>query len=349
MPSIGDTFKLGPGGSYRLVACIGKSSFGEIWSALWLENQHPVAIKFVRRDHLDQASPPIRASLIESLQKEIDFLRRIRAGHLLRLHRSGFVDGLPVMVLEHLSGDLHQHLQVARRLPLSHALEWLRQIAEGLRALHYQGWRHLDLKPHNLLLGACGTGVPRLRIADFGASLAAAQVLHPLAGTPGWQAPEQFFPESRADAGFQYRSDARADLYVLGLLFFHLVTGRTTHFARESLELHRLNPQHAAWAKRQRIDADMQASDRRQFLEALGCTDPADAEVAETWNPGVPRRPPAVPDGAAQAAVALLEKLLQTAPEARPHDIDRVLAHIAELRRAVANMGKPLRNLCGVD
>lgn len=354
MPDINDTFKLGPGGSYRLIAPIGKSSFGEIWSAEWLENRHPVAIKFVRADSLRQASASQHANLIHSLHKEIDILRRIRAGHLLRLHRSGELNGLPVMVLEQLSGTLREALRATPRLSLVHALEWLRQIAEGLRALHNLGWRHLDLKPANLLLGSSHAGLPRLRIADFGASLPRAKTVHPLIGTPAWQSPEQFMPERRNEHGYHYRSDSRADIYALGLLFFHFVTGHITQFAAESLELHRLNPQLAAWAKRDKLDTSLQASDCRLFLEALDMkpgmleTGPMESNgtreqnaVAEkepcTWNPHhAPSLSAQTSNPIGTQALHLLKSLLQAEPHARPQDIDEVLARIKTLRHSLA-------------
>lgn len=297
MPSTQDIITLGPGARYRLERPIGASSHGEIWSATWLENDHPVAIKFLRQDQLDSLSEASRAWMIDSLNREIAFLRRHRAGHLLRLLRHGEVDGLPVMVMEHLAGTLHEHIQSAGPLPLAHALEWLRQIAEGLKALHAAGLRHLDLKPQNLLLGTAHAGLPRLRIADFGASLPLTQAEHPLLGTPGWQAPEQFIPFERGPQGYRYRTDQATDWYALGLLFHYMVTGESTEFAKQCRELHRLNPQHAAWAERERLAVGLQDIDRARFLQVLSgggyraqamqfSAANRDSMEDETWPPG---------------------------------------------------------------
>ncbi len=76
--------------------------------------------------------------------------------------------------------------------------------------------------------GRCGQQATSLKLADFGTSrsLADAQA-HSYAGTASWQAPEQFFPAlPGTPAG--YLTDARADYFSLGALFYYLVTDGAT-------------------------------------------------------------------------------------------------------------------------
>jgi serine/threonine-protein kinase len=99
----------------------------------------------------------------------------------------------------------------------------LGQICTGLTAAHAAGVIHRDLKPANVLLG---TG-NRVKIIDFGLartlSLAglgpkqAATTTGQMLGTPAYMAPEQIRGES---------VDERCDIYSLGALAYHLVTGR---------------------------------------------------------------------------------------------------------------------------
>ena len=112
---------------------------------------------------------------------------------------------------------------LAKRGPLSstQAIEFGRQLAEGLAHAHGRGIVHRDLKPANVLVDAPDSGRPELKIADFGMARASslsgvsADALTIL-GTPDYMAPESLDPIA---------VDARADLYALGCMLFEMVTG----------------------------------------------------------------------------------------------------------------------------
>jgi serine/threonine protein kinase len=87
--------------------------------------------------------------------------------------------------------------------------------------LHAQGTIHRDVKPANLLLRTDGPGT-RVMVADLGvakAMLHASGLTH-VVGTPAYMAPEQ------ATGG---GVDARADVYALAAVSYHLLTGRLAH------------------------------------------------------------------------------------------------------------------------
>ena len=95
--------------------------------------------------------------------------------------------------------------------------DYLQQICVGLEAAHHVGVVHRDLKPGNVLVGERGA----VKLIDFG--LAKANVgdgltaTGVLLGTPLYMAPEQIRGKP---------VDARTDIYSLGALAYHLVTGR---------------------------------------------------------------------------------------------------------------------------
>jgi serine/threonine protein kinase len=107
------------------------------------------------------------------------------------------------------------------RLPLDRTLSVVAQAGAGLAVLHGQGTIHRDVKPANLLLRTDGAGT-RVMVADLGVAKAMmhASGLTHVVGTPAYMAPEQ------ATGG---GVDARADVYALAAVTYHLLTGRVAH------------------------------------------------------------------------------------------------------------------------
>jgi len=112
------------------------------------------------------------------------------------------------------------------------------QIADALDTAHEAGIYHRDLKPDNIYLAVERNGPPSVRILDFGiAKLVESDVSATQTGvqmgTPLFMSPEQW--EGRG-------VDHRTDIYALGVLVHHLITGRypfesTSHVALMNLHV----------------------------------------------------------------------------------------------------------------
>ena len=222
-------------GHYRLCARLAGSSYGTVWRAE-RDGLAPVAVKLVNRAQMERAEPALQARWGECAAREIAFLATLApwdTRHIVRLLDHGSHDGLPAMALELLDGDLAAHMAAqaaaGRRSGLAQALDWIAQVNAALAKVHQHGWRYLDLKPANLLRDAARNS---LKLADFGTNRSLADTgAHSYAGTASWQAPEQFFP-ALPDAPLGYLTDARADYFALGALFYYLVTdGATLRYA----------------------------------------------------------------------------------------------------------------------
>ena len=137
-------------------------------------------------------------------------------------------DGSAFIVMEYLEGEpLDRRLARLGKLPAYDALLLCRQIASSLAAAHAQNIIHRDLKPENIYLvhdGEVASG-ERSKILDFG--IAKLSDDNPgkiktntgaLMGTPIYMSPEQ----CRGLATLDHRSD----IYSLGCVVFHLLTGR---------------------------------------------------------------------------------------------------------------------------
>lgn len=233
-------------GAYRLRKQLAGSSYGVVWQAAGPSID--VALKLVNLSQMVRALPAHRDRWIASAKTEIVFLRSLRPWderHIVRLLDSGDHDGLPVMALELMHTDLGRHLaserEAGRRTSLAAILGWMEQINQALAKVHQYGWKYLDLKPANVLLGASHENV---KLADFGTSRARAGLpCRGYAGTANWQAPEQFFPSPHNT----YDPDWRSDYFALGAMFYYLVSdGLPLRFCRDCGQAWREHQSHAA-------------------------------------------------------------------------------------------------------
>ena len=122
---------------------------------------------------------------------------------------------VPYVEMEYVPGSLEA---VEKPIPVWKAVHLVKGIADGLDYAHSRGIVHRDIKPHNILITRDFTP----KITDWGMSKIIATEMNKssVAGfSLSYAAPEQVSP---ADFG---RTDARTDLYQLGVLFYELVTG----------------------------------------------------------------------------------------------------------------------------
>jgi hypothetical protein len=140
---------------------------------------------------------------------------------VVRVHDIGELpDGRPYFVMTYADrGTLADRLADGP-LPVDAALRYGADIARGLAVLHQVGVIHRDVNPGNVLLRSAPDGTERVLVADLGLAKAAAHGsgFTLAVGTPGYMAPEQARP---GDAPL----DARADVYALGAVLHHLLTG----------------------------------------------------------------------------------------------------------------------------
>lgn len=345
---------LGAAWHYRLERKLARSTFGEIWQAVWLQTGMTVALK--RLDQSVKLTADLDRLRMESLWREIEVYRGLgECLYFARHLNAGEVEGGPVVVLELLDGDLTGWL-TRKGLPLrpAEALEWIRQLAVALDWMHRHGRCHLDLKPGNLLYRELAEGIPPvLKLADFGLALDCSEgaAEYRIPGSLGWMAPEQVFPV-RFDTERMplYRSDQRADVFVLGLLLYYLLTGKTTAFAQATETLLRDDPEALHWMVPSNFSRYEFGDEEHSQLRLAATGKPASMVVPPswgTWIPGCSGRPEKKSDfettvsicatGQAlnvEAVFPLLQRLLAPRPDHRPGSATEVLAMLESLMRA---------------
>jgi hypothetical protein len=196
-----------------LEAELGRGGMGRVFRARDDKLGRAVAVKVLRPE--SAANPDFRARFA----REARTLARLEHPGIVAVHDFGTTaDGDGYLVMQLVSGG-----SIADRLPLpvADALAMAIELCGALAYAHGRGIIHRDIKPENVLIGEDG----RARLSDFGI----ARLVEPapedgpltrpsmVLGTPGYMA-----PEARAGA----RPDPRMDVYAVGALLKHMLTGR---------------------------------------------------------------------------------------------------------------------------
>ena len=206
------------GERYRVVREIDSGGMGRVYLAEHLHMGRQCAVKIMRRALLEDASAQAR------FHREAESASRISHPNVATIYDFGETgDGTAFLAMEYVPGESLAKL-MEREGPLAplRAAGIVGQIAAGLDAAHELPIVHRDLKPDNVMVARHRDGSDAVKLVDFGiAKSAAADVttvtaLGLVVGTPDYMAPEQ--AAGRA-------VDARADVYALGLVAFHLLTG----------------------------------------------------------------------------------------------------------------------------
>lgn len=203
---------------FRLERLIGEGGFGQVWSAYRESDGHHVAVKVL---HLELVRS---IDALTRFQRELEAIQRLQHPNVISaLDHGTLTDGRPYLVLEYIEGpSLRDVIHERGALPPPEVLDILGPICEALQVAHDAGLVHRDVKASNVILGRVD-GAMRPVLLDFGLVKLVDQVgpgltsSRSMLGTPAAMAPEQM----RGQA-----VDARTDVYALGLLAYHMLTGQ---------------------------------------------------------------------------------------------------------------------------
>lgn len=206
-------------GHYRVVEKIGQGGMGEVFRARDERLGRDVAIKIIRSGLSDQADH------LRRFEQEARAAASLNHPNIVAIYDVGFDEGSPYIVSELLEGtNLRQRQGGA--LPARLALDYARQVVQGLIAAHERRIVHRDLKPENLFITHDG----RLKILDFGVAklqpspdeehsietMTTVTKTGAVVGTVAYMSPEQLRGKS---------VDHRSDLFSLGAIFYEMLSG----------------------------------------------------------------------------------------------------------------------------
>ncbi|WP_372344362.1 protein kinase [Streptomyces sp. KL116D] len=197
-------------GRYELADPIGRGGVGAVWRA-WDHRRH----RYVAAKVLQQSDAHTLLRFVREQALRIDH------PHVLAPASWAADDDKVLFTMELVAGGSLAHLiGDYGPLPPQFVCVLLDQLLSGLTAVHAEGVVHRDIKPANILLEATGTGLPHLRLSDFGIAMRKGEPrlteTNYVVGTPGYFAPEQ---------ALGAEPDFPADLFAAGLVALYLLEG----------------------------------------------------------------------------------------------------------------------------
>lgn len=198
------------GGRFRILRLLGRGAMGGVYLAQdTLLADELVALKvFGRSAHCSEDG-------LERFVREAQIGRRVAHPNVCRVFDLQSENDVVYVSMEYVPGrSIASHLKLGA-LPEASCKTILKQVVEGLSAIHYKGIVHRDLKPSNILL----TSQDQVKIIDFGLARMLQSDLTAtttLMGTAIYLAPELW---DGADPSF------RSDMYALGVIAYQMVTG----------------------------------------------------------------------------------------------------------------------------
>ena len=197
---------------YETAVPIGRGGIAEVLRAWDPELKRDVALKLLRRDD------PV---LAERMLREAQAQARVAHPNVCPVYETGTTDdGQLYIAMQFIDGLTLD--AAAREMRLEQKVGVLRDIASAVQAAHSAGLIHRDLKPSNILVERQADGSIKPWVLDFGIArqhdAPGLTMTGQVVGTPAYMPPEQ----ARGDHA---TVDRRADVYALGAVAYHLLTG----------------------------------------------------------------------------------------------------------------------------
>lgn len=198
------------GNRYEVDSKIGTGGMADVYKGKDLKLNRYVAIKVLKSEF------STNKNFVSKFKVEAQSAAGLMHHNIVNVYDVGEENGLYYFVMELVEGiTLKHYIEKKMRLSYKEALSIAIQVSNGIEAAHNNGIIHRDIKPQNIIISREG----KVKVADFGIARAASSdtVTSHAMGSVHYTSPEQ------ARGGY---SDAKSDIYSIGITLFEMVTGR---------------------------------------------------------------------------------------------------------------------------
>ncbi len=206
-------------GRYEVKSKIARGGMATVYHAYDPRFERDVAIKVLPEAFLHDPQFRVR------FEREAKMIALLEHPAIVPVYDFGEHEGMPYIVMRYMSGGSLTERIAQGPIPLDETARIIFRLAPALDAAHARNIIHRDLKPGNILFDQYGNA----HLSDFGIARLVAEgpsvtlTGETILGTPAYMSPEQVQGDKAIDG--------RSDLYALGVLIYHMLTGEAPYQA----------------------------------------------------------------------------------------------------------------------
>lgn len=198
------------GDRYEILEKIGTGGMSDVYKAKDHKLNRMVAVKVLKQEFSENAN------FVSKFRIEAQAAAGLMHPNIVNVYDVGEENGIYYIVMELVEGiTLKKYIEKKARLSVKEAISIAIQVSMGIEAAHNNHIIHRDIKPQNIIISKEG----KVKVTDFGIAKAATSntITSNVMGSVHYTSPEQ------ARGGY---SDAKSDIYSLGITMFEMLTGR---------------------------------------------------------------------------------------------------------------------------
>lgn len=201
------------GNRYEIIEKVGNGGMATVYKATDKILKRHVAVKILRDEFTTDEE------FIRRFEAEAQSAARLANANIVSIYDVGVDGNLYYIVMELIQGKTLKEIIIKERgpLPWKWSVKVAIQIASALEVAHRNKIVHRDIKPHNIIITEDGVA----KVTDFGIAKAVSNSTITAFGTTIGSV--HYFSPEHARGGF---TDAKSDLYSLGVVMYEMVTGK---------------------------------------------------------------------------------------------------------------------------
>jgi len=218
-------------GKYKIIREIGRGATAIVYLAENPFYPEPIALKHISFRDKAKDEAKWNRRLLKLLRAEQAVAERLNHPNIIRIHETVIEDDQAYVVMEYFDGEsLERYCAFDKLMPVHRVVSIVFKCCMALDHAFKNGIVHRDIKPANILVD----DQDNVKITDFGLAMNvkkqsdADSTFIMGVGSPAYMSPEQIK---------SYPLNQKTDLYSLGVVLFHLLTGRLPFRARNPAQL----------------------------------------------------------------------------------------------------------------